>query len=148
MICRQNAVGFIFLKKKYFHHFGAKCLMTSSLNKFELQARDGQCVLLFTKKKIKSQAQEVFQQTKCILRGFSPLKTPHSGRSIFSQSSLSPQGRLNSYVCVCSVCVQVKVWAKGGWQSHFTLSDPSTDYEREFKCFHSSIADTYRNDRK
>lgn len=24
--------------------------MTSSLNKFELQARDGQCVLLFTKK--------------------------------------------------------------------------------------------------
>lgn len=98
--------------------------MTSSLNKFELQARDGQCVLLFTKKKIKSQAQEVFQQTKCILRGFSPLKTPHSRRSIFSQSSLSPQGRLNSCVCVCAVYVcRLKSGPKAGGRvtSHYQI---------------------------
>ena len=69
-------------------------------------------------------------QEKYILRGFSPLKAPHGGRPVFTQSSLSPQG---GWVCANACVCWLKSGSRegGGDSSHHQIPEQiETELER------------------
>lgn len=114
---------FYISKEEILPSFWWKCLMTSSLNKFELQARDGQCVLLFTKKKLNPKRRRSFNRQSAFWEA-SVLLRHHTVGGLFSLNLPSHHREGWIHVCVCAVYVcRLKSGPKAGGRvtSHYQI---------------------------